>query len=164
MAHRLVGYVRVSTKAGRDGDRFLSPELQRADMERWASSRCANPEWVAWHVEIDRTATTQARPVLSRALEDAERSGAALVVFALFRWARNVEGGLRDMDRKNVAESDEVALCVSDTELDRARFIVEPSPFVRVDAPLPHAPASPGEGGAATRADQERARSAGRPP
>lgn len=103
MAQRLVGYIRVSTKAGRDDDRFLSPELQRADMERWASSRYANPEWVAWHVEIDRTGTTQARPVLSRALEDAERSGAALVVFALSRWARNVEGGLRDMDRMREA-------------------------------------------------------------
>lgn len=103
MAQRLVGYIRVSTKAGRDDDRFLSPELQRADMERWASGRYANPEWVAWHVEIDRTGTTQARPVLSRALEDAERSGAALVVFALSRWARNVEGGLRDMDRMREA-------------------------------------------------------------
>lgn len=37
MAQRLVGCIGVSSKAGRDDDRFLSPELQRADMERWAS-------------------------------------------------------------------------------------------------------------------------------
>lgn len=35
MTQRLVGYIRVSTKAGREDDRFLSPELQRADMEPW---------------------------------------------------------------------------------------------------------------------------------
>lgn len=103
MTQRLVGYIRVSTKAGREDDRFLSPELQRADMERWASARYPSPEWIAWHVEIDRTGTTQTRPVLAKALEDAERSGAALVVFALSRWARNVEGGLRDMDRMREA-------------------------------------------------------------
>lgn len=103
MTQRLVGYIRVSTKAGREDDRFLSPELQRADMERWASARYADPKWLAWHVEIDRTGTTQTRPVLAKALEDAERSGAALVVFALSRWARNVEGGLRDMDRMREA-------------------------------------------------------------
>ncbi len=103
MTQRLVGYIRVSTKAGREDDRFLSPELQRADMERWASARYSKPEWVAWHVEIDRTGTTQTRPVLAKALEDAERSSAALVVFALSRWARNVEGGLRDMDRMREA-------------------------------------------------------------
>lgn len=103
MAQRLVGYIRVSTKAGREDDRFLSPELQRADMERWAAAKYAGAEWVSWHVEIDRTGTTQTRPVLALALGDAERTGAALVVFALSRWARNVEGGLRDMDRMREA-------------------------------------------------------------
>lgn len=99
MADRLVGYIRVSSKAGREDDRFLSPDLQRTEMERWAGRRYDDPQWIAWHVEIDRTGMTQARPVLTDALADAERGGAALVVFALSRWARNVEGGLRDMDR-----------------------------------------------------------------
>ena len=103
MAQRLVGYIRVSTKAGREDDRFLSPELQRAEMERWAAASYPGAEWVAWHVEIDRTGTTQTRPVLAQALNDAEKAGAALVVFALSRWARNVEGGLRDMDRMREA-------------------------------------------------------------
>ncbi len=103
MAQRLVGYIRVSTKAGREDDRFLSPDLQRAEMERWAAAKYAEAQWVAWHEEIDRTGTTQARPVLSKALRDAEQTGAALVVFALSRWARNVEGGLRDMDRMREA-------------------------------------------------------------
>lgn len=99
MTDRLVGYIRVSSKAGREDDRFLSPDLQRTEMERWAERRYEQPEWIAWHVEIDRTGMTQARPVLTDALADAERAAAALVVFALSRWARNVEGGLRDMDR-----------------------------------------------------------------
>lgn len=103
MGQRLVGYIRVSTKAGREDDRFLSPELQRADMERWARARYPEAEWVGWHVEIDRTGTTQSRPVLAMALDEAERAGAVLVVFALSRWARNVEGGLRDMDRMREA-------------------------------------------------------------
>ena len=72
-------------------------------MERWATARYVDPEWVSWHVEIGRTGTTQTRPVLAKALNDAERTGAALVVFALSRWARNVEGGLRDMDRMREA-------------------------------------------------------------
>ncbi len=103
MSQRLVGYIRVSTKAGREDDRFLSPDLQRADMERWATAKYSDADWVSWHVEIDRTGTTQTRPVLAQALDDAERTGAALVVFALSRWARNVEGGLRDMDRMREA-------------------------------------------------------------
>lgn len=72
-------------------------------MERWATAKYADVVWVSWHVEIDRTGTTQTRPVLASALSDAERTGAALVVFALSRWARNVEGGLRDMDRMREA-------------------------------------------------------------
>jgi DNA invertase Pin-like site-specific DNA recombinase len=103
VAQRLVGYIRVSKKAGREDERFLSPELQRAEMERWATSRYADAKWIAWHEEIDRSGTTQARPLLAAALRDAERTGAALVVFALSRWARNVEGGLRDMDRMREA-------------------------------------------------------------
>lgn len=99
MADRLVGYIRVSSKAGRDDDRFLSPALQRAEMERWARGRYDDPRWVSWHEEIDRTGMTQSRPVLIEALAEAERTGSTLVVFALSRWARNVEGGLRDIDR-----------------------------------------------------------------
>lgn len=99
MAQRLVGYIRVSSKAGRDDDRFLSPDLQRVEMERWAATRYPDAEWIAWHIEIDRTGMTQSRPVLVKALADAQEVSAALVVFALSRWARSVEGGLRDMDR-----------------------------------------------------------------
>ena len=72
-------------------------------MERWATAKYGDLKWFSWHVEIDRTGTTQSRPVLAQALADAEKAGAALVVFALSRWARNVEGGLRDMDRMREA-------------------------------------------------------------
>ena len=103
MSHPLVGYIRVSSLAGREDERFLSPDLQRVEMERWAHSKYTDPDWLSWHVELDRTGTTQSRPVLTDALAAAEKARASLVVFALSRWARNVEGGLRDIDRMREA-------------------------------------------------------------
>lgn len=87
---RAAGYVRVSQIGGRGGDSFLSPEMQREAIARWASYRTA--EVVAWYTDLDRPAKeSDHRPDFERLMVDA-KSGAfdVLCVYRLTRFARSV--------------------------------------------------------------------------
>lgn len=89
---RAAGYVRVSQVGGREGDSFLSPEVQREKIEAWASFK----GWTVtrWYVDLDVSGTGKVRrPEFERMMEDA-RTGAfdAIAVYRLTRFARSVAG------------------------------------------------------------------------
>lgn len=89
---RLVAYVRVSRVGGREGPSFISPALQRAQIEGWAAGRA---EIIAWHEDLDVSGGTMERAGLDAAME-AVRSGAAggIVVAKIDRFARSLGGAL----------------------------------------------------------------------
>ena len=81
---QFVAYLRVSTdKQGISG---LGLEAQRAALHAHVSGR---GELVAEFVEVE-SGTNNARPELQRALQEAKRKGAVLVIAKLDRLARNV--------------------------------------------------------------------------
>jgi hypothetical protein len=71
---RLVGYVRVSRTNGREGDDFISAELQRRQVEQFAASR--GYEVVAWYTDVDESGGKASRPQFDRAMQAVE-SGVA---------------------------------------------------------------------------------------
>jgi site-specific DNA recombinase len=89
---KLDEYRRVSQVGGREGDRFLSPELQRRAIEDYARlhghTARPNPE------ELDVSGGKMRRPILDKIMErirNGESDG--IVVFALDRYSRDVLGG-----------------------------------------------------------------------
>lgn len=86
---RLDGYVRVSRVGGREGDSFVSPQLQRERIE--AAARNARADIVEWHEDLDESGGNAERPGFVRALERVE-SGVTdgIVVAKLDRFARSV--------------------------------------------------------------------------
>jgi DNA invertase Pin-like site-specific DNA recombinase len=92
----LDGYIRVSKIGGREGATFISPELQRQDIERWAEYEGATI--AAWHTDLDESGGTQDRPGLRaamRRIEDGETGGLACA--RLDRFARNIAGAHGDL-------------------------------------------------------------------
>ena len=86
---KLDGYVRVSRVGGREGDSFLSPQLQRDRIE--AAARNAGAEIVDWHQDLDESGGNAERPGFVRALERIESGETEGVVVAkLDRFARSV--------------------------------------------------------------------------
>jgi len=81
---KFVSYLRVSTE--RQGASGLGLEAQRAAVSAHAAGR---GDLVAEFVEIE-SGTNNARPELQRALQEAKRQGAVLVIAKLDRLARNV--------------------------------------------------------------------------
>lgn len=61
-AMKLDGYVRVSQVAGRSGDSFISPDVQREQIARWASLRGVTI--AAWHEDLDQSGGKLTRPGL----------------------------------------------------------------------------------------------------
>ena len=63
----LDAYIRVSKVAGRSGESFISPTIQRERIEAWAQMNGAE---VTWHEpELDVSGGTMSRPVFDRILE-----------------------------------------------------------------------------------------------
>lgn len=94
----LDGYVRVSRKGDRDGERFISPDEQRKAIEAWAS---ANGVRIAkWHEDISRSGGTMARKGLRDAMARVEaRATGGIVVARLDRFARTITGGMAAIER-----------------------------------------------------------------
>ena len=87
---RLVAYIRVSKVAGREGDRFQSPDQQREAIGHAAA--LANATIIEEIVELDESGGTMDRPGLKRALamlHDGQADG--IVVARLDRFGRNIE-------------------------------------------------------------------------
>ena len=79
---RAIGIVRVSRVNGREGNRFLSPEIQRERIRQ--SCERHGLKLVATHEELDISGgkPLEERPELSRALADVEAGKADAIVFS----------------------------------------------------------------------------------
>jgi len=92
------GYIRVSRRLGREGPGYISPDVQREAIKRWAAYK--DVEVDEWHVDEDWSGGTHERPGLERAIERAtagETGG--IVSWKIDRFSRYTEGGLRDLRR-----------------------------------------------------------------
>ena len=86
---RLFGYVRVSRVAGREGDTFISPTVQRERIE--ASAKAGGHTIVDVLVDLDQPGSKYERPRFQEALERVEAGEAdGIIVAALDRFARSV--------------------------------------------------------------------------
>jgi site-specific DNA recombinase len=62
----LDGYIRVSQTRGREGDTFISPDVQREAIQHWAVGR--GVEIAAWHEDLDQSGGKLTRPGLDAML------------------------------------------------------------------------------------------------
>ena len=96
------GYVRVSRRAGREGESFISPEVQRKKIADWAALH--DVEIVAWWEEIDQSGAKLERPFFQQALKRCERGeSGGIVVARLDRFARSAVDALDSIRRLNEA-------------------------------------------------------------
>jgi site-specific DNA recombinase len=93
----LDAYIRVSKVAGRQGESFISPSVQRERIEGWAQ---AHGRSVIWHEpDLDASGGTMNRPVFDQIMERI-RSGqsAGMIVAKLDRFARTLAGALGTLE------------------------------------------------------------------
>jgi site-specific DNA recombinase len=83
------GYIRVSRVAGREGERFISPDVQREQVAAWARLRRARID--EWHSDLDVSGAQASRPGLDAAIARVERKHSeGIVVAKLDRLARSL--------------------------------------------------------------------------
>ena len=89
---KLDGYVRVSRVGGREGEGYISPDVQREAIEAYAGE--LGGEIVAWHQDEDYSGGNTERPDFQAALERI-RAGESegIVVKRIDRFARSVPDG-----------------------------------------------------------------------
>jgi DNA invertase Pin-like site-specific DNA recombinase len=96
------GYVRVSRRAGREGESFISPEVQRKKISEWA--RLHDVEIVRWWEELDQSGAKRERPMFQEALARSERGETGgIIVARLDRFARSAVDALESIRRLNEA-------------------------------------------------------------
>ena len=94
--------MRVSRTAGREGESFISPEVQRGKIEGWAQLH--GVEIVRWWEELDQSGAKRDRPMFQAALERCERGeSGGIVVARLDRFARSAVDALESIKRLNEA-------------------------------------------------------------
>lgn len=99
---RLVGYIRVSRVAGREGETFISPDVQRDRI--LALARANGHTVVGWHQDLDQPGSRLERPAFQQALRDVEEKRAEGVAVAkLDRFARSVAHAGRALERLEAA-------------------------------------------------------------
>ena len=92
------GGVLLFRRLGREGPGYISPDVQREAIERWAAYK--DVEVDEWHVDEDWSGGTHERPGLERAIERATASETGgIVSWKIDRFSRYTEGGLRDLRR-----------------------------------------------------------------
>lgn len=92
------GYIRVSRRAGREGESFISPDVQRKKIADWA--KLHEVEIVRFWEEIDQSGAKLERPMFQQALarcEAGETGG--IVVARLDRFARSAVDALSSIRR-----------------------------------------------------------------
>ncbi|HEY4895803.1 MAG TPA: recombinase family protein, partial [Solirubrobacteraceae bacterium] len=77
---RMDGYVRVSRVAGRTGDSFISPDVQRDQIATWAKLK--GVEIAQWHEDMDQSGGKLSRPGLDAMLERIEQGETEGVIVA----------------------------------------------------------------------------------
>jgi site-specific DNA recombinase len=95
-------YIRVSRVAGRGGESFIAPEVQRKKIADWAALH--NVEIVQWWEELDQSGSKRERPKFQEALARCEsRATGGIVVARLDRFARSAVDALESIKRLNEA-------------------------------------------------------------
>lgn len=95
---KLDGYIRVSRVAGREGESFISPEVQREKIVAWA--RLHDARIIEWHEELDESGAKRERPRFQEALARCERGETdGIVVARLDRFARSAVDALESIKR-----------------------------------------------------------------
>jgi site-specific DNA recombinase len=98
------GYVRVSRRAGREGESFISPDVQRRKIADWAALH--GVEIVQWWEELDQSGAKRERPMFQAALSRCERGeSGGIVVARLDRFARSAVDALESIKRLNDASA-----------------------------------------------------------
>jgi site-specific DNA recombinase len=96
------GYIRVSRRGGREGESFISPDVQRQRIAKWADAN--DVEIVQWWEEIDQSGARLERPMFQEALARCERGETGgIVVAKLDRFARSAVDALESIRRLNTA-------------------------------------------------------------
>lgn len=154
---RAIGYVRVSKLGGRGGDSFLSPQLQREEIER--AARREGLEIVDVLEEIDVSGRAgKKRPLWEQAIAAVERGEvSAVIVYNISRASRSVQDFLRADERVRAASgrlvsaqenlSDDpsglmtrnILLAIAQGESDRARATFAASASSAVERGMHHA-------------------------
>jgi site-specific DNA recombinase len=89
----LDGYCRVSQVKGREGESFLSPDLQRQQIEGWA--KLHGHTIATWHTDLDQSGGKMDRPGFVEMMVRVQRGQTEGVVVAkLDRFARSLPGAL----------------------------------------------------------------------
>jgi site-specific DNA recombinase len=92
------GYIRVSRRGGREGESFISPDVQRKKIADWA--KLHEVEIVQWWEEIDQSGAKLERPMFQQALARCERGETGgIVVARLDRFARSAVDALTSIRR-----------------------------------------------------------------
>jgi DNA invertase Pin-like site-specific DNA recombinase len=123
---QLIGYIRVSRVGGREGDSFISPDVQREQIAALAVAR--GHDVIEWIEDLDEPGTKYDRPGFQRALEMVE-SGAAdgIAAAKLDRFARSVIDGRRALQRLRDAGGSLVLVAESldtTTPMGKAMFTI----------------------------------------
>src|SRR5262249_52920439 len=95
---RLDAYIRVSQVRGREGDSFISPQVQEERIRAWAAAH--GHEIVAAHHELDVSGGTMNRPLLNEVMARIDAGDTeGVVVYRLDRFGRTLRGALELIDR-----------------------------------------------------------------
>ena len=93
----LDGYVRVSKVGGREGEGFISPDVQAESIQKWAD---AHGHAITLHdAELDVSGGTMRRPIFDQVMQRI-RSGESdgIVVYKVDRFARSLLGALTTLE------------------------------------------------------------------
>ncbi|MDW5595940.1 recombinase family protein [Conexibacter stalactiti] len=94
----LDGYIRVSRRGRREGERFISPGEQRRAIERWAREN--RVQILRWHTDMSRSGGSMDRAGLKVAISRVERGlTGGIVVACLDRFARTAVGGMSTIEK-----------------------------------------------------------------
>ncbi|HZA59371.1 MAG TPA: recombinase family protein, partial [Solirubrobacterales bacterium] len=85
----LDAYIRVSRVAGREGEAFISPKVQRERIESWADGH--GHTIGRWFEDLDQPGSRLERPGLTEIMSRVEaRESAGVIVAKLDRFGRSV--------------------------------------------------------------------------
>jgi site-specific DNA recombinase len=118
------GYVRVSRVGGRSGDSFISPQVQRESIQRYAYAH--EIDIAAWHEDLDQSGGKMSRPAFDQMLARVEvgESG-GVIVARLDRFGRSLVGSLAAIQRIDDAGGKFVSVSDSfDTSTPNGRLIL----------------------------------------
>jgi site-specific DNA recombinase len=110
-ALHLDAYIRVSKVRGRSGESFISPTVQREQIESWAR---AHGHTLSWHEpELDVSGGTMKRPIFDQIMERVQSGQSdGVIVAKLDRFARTLVGALSILEEFERLGA--VLVCVAD--------------------------------------------------